>query len=428
MKLYISLATLAFCSVAFGQLKTGFEASDGYTASAGGDIVTGVNGWFVPVAGSNDGRVYTYTGNTPGFVGNPNGGSQFLGCITDFVNSTLGFSRAQHAINLGNGKWVLTFEFNGNFLATPPTADNLGSVSLQPSTTANYFQTLYHWTDINNPTTFTADYGVDTTGLGVAGGFTTFTSPGAAWTNLPVNHWYRTSTTWDGTTNQVLSVSIQDLTLGSSVTTVQPSGWYLSGGLNNVLAQPTATALRFFSGGVNGNVMGYDNLDLGLQGPTTIAPTSTAVVFGAIISGNNASLASDDANALKICKAFVPTVTSPKIRFDSDFVSPFSTASAVSLSLKAKMSAAGVFKVRAFVADVITGGSGTFTYGAANQVVPDSTIGITFGTFTGNSTNVVNNISGSGAMRARVEIQQTGFSAAAVPCSEFELLNLTVTP
>ena len=433
MKSLTFLVAAGLCSVAFGQLQTGFEAGEGYTGSAGGTIITGVNGWYNPVAGSNDGRVFTYSGNSYGTVVNPNGGSQFLGTNNDWINATAGYGRAQHAVTFSGGKWKMTVDFNGTFLGTPPSTDNLGSVSFQPSATCNYFQTLYHWVDFNNPTTFNADYGVDVSGLGISGGLVVFYSPGPEWQNLSVNHWYRSTTVWDFTTNQVLSVSIQDLTLGGSTTTVNPVGWYLSGGANNVLGQPTPTDVRFFCGGTtDGNVVAYDNLDLAPVQAVVLAPVSFNVGLGQTVSGNNASLAGDDANPLKICKAFVPNQTSPRIRFDATFLSPYLTPASLKLDMKSRMTTGGSFNVRGFLAD--TSGSGTFTYGAANQVIADSTINLTFANYSsgtiapGTHVDTDADATADGTIVARVEIQQTGFSAVAVPCSEFEFVNVTVTP
>ena len=166
--------------------------------------------------------------------------------------------------------------------------------------------------------------------------------------------------------------------------------------------------------------------------PVTLAPTSFTVGLGSIVSGDNNSLAADDANALKLCKAFVPNQTSPRIRFDANFTSPFLTPSALQLDLKARMTTGGAFKVRAFLADV--SGTDTFNYGVANQVIADTTINLTFANYSSGSmapgTHVDTDLDTTpdGTVRARVEIQQTGFSAVAVPCSEFEFLNLTVTP
>lgn len=164
----------------------------------------------------------------------------------------------------------------------------------------------------------------------------------------------------------------------------------------------------------------------------TLAPTSTSVGLGQLISGNNASLANDDQNPMKLCKAFVPNVASPIMRFDSDFLSPFVPATSISVDLKARMTTGGAFKVRAFLADV--SGAGTFVYGVANQVIADTVINLSFASYSSGSVSGTNHVDAdadatpNGTVRTRVEIQQTGFSAVAVPCSEFERLNITVTP
>lgn len=168
------------------------------------------------------------------------------------------------------------------------------------------------------------------------------------------------------------------------------------------------------------------DLDLNLYGAPVefvLAPTSLTVGLGSIVSGNNASLGQDDGNPLKLCKAFVPNVGSPRVRFDSDFTSPVATPSNVKVVLKARMTTGGAFKVRAFVADRTGGG---FAYGAANQAIADTTINLSYALYQGNSPQPSLNVHTDGTLRTRVEIQQTGFSAVAVPCTEFEFLNVHV--
>ena len=189
-----------------------------------------------------------------------------------------------------------------------------------------------------------------------------------------------------------------------------------------------------YAGGTNFNYDGPTlRFDASAANQTvTLAPSSFTVGLGSVVSGDVNSLASDDANALKLCKAFVPNQTSPRIRFDANFTSPYLTPSSIQLDLKARMTTGGAFKVRAFLADV--SGTDTFNYGGANQVIADSTINLTFATYSsgsmapGTHVDTDADTTADGTVRARVEIQQTGFSAVAVPCSEFELLNLTVNP
>lgn len=59
-------------------------------------------------------------------------------------------------------------------------------------------------------------------------------------------------------TNQILSVSIQDITAGGATTTADVSGlgWYLAGGQNNILGKALPTDIRLFTGNTD-NATGY---------------------------------------------------------------------------------------------------------------------------------------------------------------------------
>lgn len=259
MKIAFSVGMAALCAVSFAQFSDNFEAENG---SAGGTLLTngfgggGQNGWYNPVSGSVDGNVFTYTGNALGFSNNPNGGNQFLGMQVPTANAT---NRAQHSVTFSGGVWTIAFDFNGNFNGTLPTADNLGSVSLQPSATANYFQTIYQWGS-NNTTgsAFNANIGH----FAAAGGAIVFDSPGAAWTNLSLNHWYHQTVTWDFATGLIMDTTLTDITAGGQTNDFQPTEWYLSGGAANTLGLPAPTDVRFFASGGAGDLMGYDNLNV----------------------------------------------------------------------------------------------------------------------------------------------------------------------
>jgi hypothetical protein len=82
-------------------------------------------------------------------------------------------------------------------------------------------------------------------------------SPGAGWTGLSQNNWYRESTVFNQTTNQIISLSITDLTTNIT-STVSPSGWYMLGGLGS---QYGANAIRFSGMGPN-NAQLIDNVSL----------------------------------------------------------------------------------------------------------------------------------------------------------------------
>jgi hypothetical protein len=272
MKFGFIVGALSLCAASFAQFSDNFESE---TGSATGTLLTngfgggGQNGWYNPVSGSVDANVYTYAGNALGFATNPFGGNQFVGMAVTVAQTP---TRAQHAVNFAaGGVWTMTYDFNANFNGTPPGADNLGSVSLQPSATNNIFQTIYQWgANISTASAFDANIGA----AGAAGGALTFNSPGAAFQNLTLNNWYRESVTWSFATNQILSVSIRNLTTGGSNNVVDVSGnnWFLSGGQNNALGQAMATDVRLFASGSAGDLMGYDNFSVSpVPEPATMA-------------------------------------------------------------------------------------------------------------------------------------------------------------
>jgi hypothetical protein len=165
------------------------------------------------------------------------------------------------------GTTVICYDAAASFNGTAPSAQNLGSFSLQPEANVaapsiqTYIQ-LNTWVDPNNPTTWSAGYlaytaaGVQFAGSGM------FAGP--EWQNLPINHWFRFCTTVDFTLHSITTVSITDLTTNVT-TTAQPTGWFLGGGQNSTLAVPSG--VRFFAGGALGNIMGWDNLNLGSPPP-----------------------------------------------------------------------------------------------------------------------------------------------------------------
>lgn len=255
MKKCLVLAGLATCSLSFGQFfQDNFETEVG---SAGGTVLNGQNGWYLPSVGGVDGNVYTYGGNALGFPQHPNGGNQFAGAASPGNNNV----RSQHDVNFASRTtWTMWVDFCFNYTGLPPGVNNLGSVSLQPSGASNYLQTLYAFGDVNNPTTYNCTFGAaDAAGIAA---FATFKSAGPEWNGLLFNHWYHQSISWDYTTNQITRTTLQDVTAGGSMFVYSPTDWYLSGGANNVMGQATATGVRLFVSGGLGNVGGYDNLSI----------------------------------------------------------------------------------------------------------------------------------------------------------------------
>jgi hypothetical protein len=247
-----------------------------YAGSAAGTLLTGQNGWYVPVAGSPDYNVYTYAGNALNFPVNPTGGSQFIGGIS---GGTV-FSRTQQDVNFSTANvWTFGYDVAHHYHGTLPSAQNLASFSMANTATTTFRQliALHTWVDVNTATAWNANFNVyDAAGLPAGG---TTTSPGAAWTNLLTDHWYRERFTVDFNSNLVLSVSITDL--ATAVTnTATPVGWYMLGGATgNTL--PLPTSVRFFAGGAAGNVAGWDNLSI----VSGVPEPSSFVLAGVAIAG-----------------------------------------------------------------------------------------------------------------------------------------------
>lgn len=275
------VAGLAVATAAQAQFVSNFEAPT-YAGSAAGTALTngfglgGQDGWYNPVAGSNDGVVFTYTDNAWGFVRNPTGNDQFAALRN---TGAAGFGRAQHEVNFANTTYTASFDINlDRFGGVLPALNNLGSFSLQNSATARFWQTLYTWDDTNTGNAFDANYVF----FNAAGVQQANTLPGPEWNALNLNTWYRQSTTWDFVTNRILSVSIDNLhdAAGPTVVDVSGLGWYLAGGANPTQALPTD--IRFFAGGGANNVhiMGFDNIEI------VPAPASALLLgLGGLVAG-----------------------------------------------------------------------------------------------------------------------------------------------
>ncbi len=272
------LGTLMLAAAAQAQFTADFEAP-AYTGSAGGTLLTGQNGWYLPaVAGSQDATVHSYAGNVYGFVQNPQGGSQFA--VTRFGNANP--ARAQHAFDFSSADvFTATYDMCADrFGGVLPSSNNIGSFSLQPSTTARFFQTLFVWDDVNTGNAFDGNYiffdaaGVQNAAAGI--------TPGPAWDALKLNTWYRMSTTWSFTTNQVLSISIDNLhdAAAATVMDVSAMGWYLAGGANPTQARPTDFRIFGSGAGTNTNQVGWDNLSI-IPSPSGAMMLGLAGLLGA---------------------------------------------------------------------------------------------------------------------------------------------------
>jgi hypothetical protein len=251
---------------AHAQYVTGFERP-AFTGSSTGVAAAGQSGWYTPaVAGTLGKEIYSYAGNALGLPANPTGGAQFIGGRS--AGGTA-FPRAQYNTTFGAGLWSISYDIAVGFNGTLPSADNLGSFSLNDQTqvqgTYKQFIALNRWMDNNNTALgWRAEYNV----VNAAGAALNNQSPGAAWNNLLTDRWYRQTTVFSFTTNEIVSVSLTDLSTNTT-NTVNPAGWYLTGGAASAL--PLPGAVRFFTGGNAGNITGWDNL--------TIIPTPGALAL-----------------------------------------------------------------------------------------------------------------------------------------------------
>ncbi|MCE7973311.1 MAG: hypothetical protein DYG92_03150 [Leptolyngbya sp. PLA1] len=261
-----SVVLAVCCAPALGQFVSGFEAPT-YNGSPAGTPISGQDGWYLPaVAGSVDGLVFTYEANALGITPLPGGDAQFEAGVS---GGGTAFARAQRDIDFSvGGDWTVTFDLAVTFGGPLPSAPNLGSFSLQPSTTSTFWQTLYNWVDVNTCTEWNLafmpfdSFGVQAAQPGLL--------PDPAFGNLAPNHWYRLSVSWSFTSNQITSISITDLVSGAT-TTVTPVDWYLSGGASPV--NPLPTSIRHFVGGGAGNTVAVDNFSIsGGGGPNPCDP------------------------------------------------------------------------------------------------------------------------------------------------------------
>jgi len=244
---------LLVATVAAAQYENDF---DGLMADPNGVVLTGQDFFYLPT-GSVDFLAYTYAGNVLGMPQNPEGGTIFVAGLGPGGTT---FARTQRDVAFGDGTgaWQITYDFCAAYLGTGASANNLGSFSIRYDDTNVHNIHLFSWVDPNVPTNYNAFYlAYDATGIQMA---QPGTSPGPAWGNLVLNHWYRAWTTIDLDQNKIVEVGIIDLeTMQQSV--FNPVDWYLVGGSAGAIGPPQN--FRFFGGGsVYGNAMAFDNMSI----------------------------------------------------------------------------------------------------------------------------------------------------------------------
>ena len=252
--------------VAKAQHTSGYE-SPTYVGSAAGTIITGQDGFYIPVALSQDGLVYTYAGNALGLPQNPTGQEQFVGVTGGDTNLPEPFARAQRDITYGDGSrvWTASFDVAVTYVGQLPSADNIGSFSTQlfaspPDPAAQTYICLARWSNPDTATNWNADY----VWFNSAGTQLLESVPNPGFQNLLTNHWYRWCTSFNLDTNAVVEVSITDLTTGAT-TSHSPIGRYMYGGTTGGATGPP-TGFRYFGGsstdGAAGNTLAFDNLSV----------------------------------------------------------------------------------------------------------------------------------------------------------------------
>ena len=257
--------TLAAGQAATAQYFSDFEAPL-YVGSAGGTIITGQDGFYIPVPDSQHGLVYLYAGNALGLPQNPFGGKQFAGVTGGDPGLPQPFARAQRDMSYGDGTgiWTVSFDIAATFIGELPSAQNLGSFSTQVFPGEATFIALARWSDPATAENWDADYvWFDSGGAQL---IESVADPG--FQNLAINHWYRWSTTFSLDTSQILQVSITDLATNETFTN-NPLDRYLFGGAGGA---PTPTGFRLFGGAstVAGNTLAFDNIAI-VPSPATLA-------------------------------------------------------------------------------------------------------------------------------------------------------------
>ncbi len=251
--------TLAFtgvCALAAGVSAQSFEPPV-WSGSAAGIALNGQGAFFNPVAGSVSGQVYTYAGNAVGLPANPTGGQQFVGS-TGPGGGVFSRSQTPASYGAGTGTWTVAFDIAATFNGQLPSAQNIGSLSTQDFPGDRTYIALARWVDPVTASEWNADY----VWFDAAGAQLIESVGDPGFQNLAVNHWYRWSTTFDLDTNQILRVSLTDITGGGTATN-NPVDRYLVGGAGGGGLLPPS-GYRFFGGasGVAGNTLGWDNVTI----------------------------------------------------------------------------------------------------------------------------------------------------------------------
>jgi hypothetical protein len=261
-RVFVTLICFTLVSAAQANFVTGFESAEGYTGSASGTMLAGQQSWYTAdpaPPSSSECLVYTYASSPYGLSANPQGGEQFV--IGRSGEPTPAYGRAEHLFDWSTLDYArVTYDVSALYNGVEGgAADYLGSFSMQPSTTAAYWQSILTWAGDLTGKHYTHGYFA----LEYPSGGTPWI-PGPEWQNLSVDHWYRFTTDFRISTQEILSASITDITTGTTTTVdlATPLHFILPTG-------STATAFRLFAGGSIGDIVAWDNVNI-IPEPATI--------------------------------------------------------------------------------------------------------------------------------------------------------------
>ena len=225
----ITLAAAAVAALAIvgapAMAQHGDDYETGYVGDADGEPITGQQGYYIPVAESNDGLVFTYAGNTIGVADNPSGGgAYFVGSVGGDVPDPDGqpFARSQKDVSFdppfgGKDLVKMSYDLYVTKIGDTVTNQNVGSFSTQTVAGGAVFGQidLVTWVDIND------------TNMGWTGAMVWFNAAGTQvqeniteFANLAINKWYRRSSTLDLVTNAITEISVTDLDTNVTTTVV----------------------------------------------------------------------------------------------------------------------------------------------------------------------------------------------------------------
>ena len=273
-------AMVAICGTASAQYAQNAEG-----LSTG--LLVGQDGWFQPVAGSNEWNVVGY-GDEAMFniAGNPGGGGELCLAATASASAN-GFARGQRFVDWASqASYTVCFDFYADYQGDPLLhASNVGSISTQPfgataTPTNQGTNTLFYY---NTDGDVTSDYSIswpvyDASGVSDGGFYNpddlAGTWPAGPFSTLKLGKWYRVSYVLNFVTGELGAVGIQDMSNGQGGAYIpDPGTWYIAGGAANALALPRPDQFRLFVGGQgNGNIVAIDNINISAGSTLCVNP------------------------------------------------------------------------------------------------------------------------------------------------------------